>query len=82
MGEIGDHRRFGIEAGRVEGDAAVLPDRDPGETDERLRDHSLRRRPLRQRGDRRQFEGRQRELCGSVGVAVRQAADACGDTTW
>ena len=60
--EVGDDRSLGIEAGRVERDAAVLTDRDAGEADETLRDHALGGRTLRQRRDRRQLERRQREL--------------------
>ena len=47
---------------RVEGDAAVLADGDPGESDQSLGDHPLCRRTLRQCRDRRQLEGGQREL--------------------
>ena len=80
--EIGDDRGVRIEPRRVEGDAAVLADGDSGETDQCLRDHALGGGTLRQGRDGGELERCQGEVGGGGRVAVRKAADPCGDTTW
>ena len=71
-------RRVRVDGGDVDGDAAVLPERDAGQPDDRLGDHPLGRGASRQRRDGRQVVLAQREGGRVVGGAVGQAAHAGG----
>ena len=79
VGEVGDDGAVGIEGVDVDGDAAVLAERDAVDADHGLGDHPLGRRATGQRRDRRDVVLPEGERGGVVDRAMGEAADAGGD---